>query len=95
MRRAWPLLLIALLVGLPLGAHLSPPDPTWIAGFYDDGDHDDAVLAVTGLSATRDEREPILALPLPRAPWTVDERVPDLPGPPAPSAHRTRAPPIV
>jgi len=31
---------------LPL-AHASPPDPTWISGLYDDGDHDDAVLAVT------------------------------------------------
>ena len=27
---------------LPL-AHASPPDPSWIAGYWDDGDHDDVV----------------------------------------------------
>src|SRR5215472_976290 len=37
------LLLLAL---LPL-AHASPPDPTWIAGIYDDADLDEAVAAVT------------------------------------------------
>jgi hypothetical protein len=36
----------ALVALVPL-AHASPPDPTWIAGLYDDADHDDAVLAVT------------------------------------------------
>ena len=30
---------------IPL-AHSNPPDPTWIAGLYDDADHDDAVLAI-------------------------------------------------
>ena len=28
-------------------AHASPPDPTWIAGIYDDADLDEAVAAVT------------------------------------------------
>ena len=32
-------------------AGASPPDPTWIAGVYDDADHDDAVLALLGLDA--------------------------------------------
>jgi hypothetical protein len=94
-QRAWLLLLIGLLVGLPLCAHLSPPDPTWIGGFYDDGDHDDAVLAVTGMAAVADEGGPIVALPLPRAPWTVGEPSEGLPGPVVPAAHRTRAPPTV
>ncbi|PYN82243.1 MAG: hypothetical protein DMD96_06625 [Candidatus Rokuibacteriota bacterium] len=35
----------ALVALVPL-AHASPTDPTWIAGLYDDADHDDAVLAV-------------------------------------------------
>ncbi len=30
-------------------AYASPPDPTWIAGIYDDDDFDDVVLAVTSL----------------------------------------------
>jgi len=44
----------ALLTLVPL-AHSSPPDPTWIAGLYDDADYDDAVLAISdgvGLPAT-------------------------------------------
>lgn len=40
---------IALLTLVPL-AHASPPDPTWIAGLYDDADHDDAVIAITDAS---------------------------------------------
>src|SRR5713101_53027 len=40
------LLTVALATLTPL-AHGSPPDPTWIAGLYDDADHDDAILAVT------------------------------------------------
>jgi hypothetical protein len=27
-------------------AHASPPDPTYIPGLYDDGDHDDVILLV-------------------------------------------------
>jgi len=48
------LLVGTLLTLVPL-AHSSPPDPTWIAGLYDDADHDDAVLAIcdgVGLAAT-------------------------------------------
>ncbi len=40
------LLLGALLSLAPL-AHASPPDATWIPGFYDNADYDDVVLAVT------------------------------------------------
>lgn len=43
------LLGLALVVAaLPALAHASPPDPSWISGFYDDADFDDVVtLAVT------------------------------------------------
>jgi hypothetical protein len=27
-------------------AYASPPDPTWVGGFWDDGDFDDVVIAV-------------------------------------------------
>ena len=40
----------ALLVIVPL-AHGSPPDPTWIAGLYDDADLDDVVLGIAVLAA--------------------------------------------
>jgi len=45
--RLGAMLLTSVLVTLVPLAHFSPPDPTWIAGLYDDADHDDAVLAVT------------------------------------------------
>ena len=41
------MLLTSVLVTLVPLAHSSPPDPTWIAGLYDDADHDDAVVAIT------------------------------------------------
>jgi hypothetical protein len=44
------LLLVAALITIVPLAHGSPPDPTWIAGLYDDGDHDDAVLAIGSAS---------------------------------------------
>lgn len=55
--RVWPLCLLALglvvsLTVLPSLCHASPPDPTWVAGLYDDGDHDDVVLEVVGMVAT-------------------------------------------
>jgi hypothetical protein len=40
-----------MLVGLPTVAFADPPDPTWIAGYWDDDDFDDAVIAITTASA--------------------------------------------
>jgi hypothetical protein len=39
---------------LPL-CHASAPDPTWIAGMWDDADHDDVVLAALGTVAVADD----------------------------------------
>ncbi|PYN28376.1 MAG: hypothetical protein DMD76_05300 [Candidatus Rokuibacteriota bacterium] len=51
-QRALVALLLALaLAGLTPLARLSPPDPTWFAGFWDDGDHDDVVLLVCATAA--------------------------------------------
>jgi hypothetical protein len=35
--------MLALLTSL---AYASPPDPSWISGLWDDGDHDDVVIRV-------------------------------------------------
>jgi hypothetical protein len=86
------LLTVALATLTPL-AHGSPPDPTWIAGLYDDADHDDAILAVTTSTASLDFRpshEPeldgfVVGLVLP-----IDESL--HPTPPL-SWNHTRAPP--
>ena len=50
-RRVFALLIGVLLVGLPTLAFADPPDPTWIAGYWDDDDFDDAVIAITAASA--------------------------------------------
>jgi len=41
-------LLLGILLTLPPCAFASPPDPTWIPGFYDDNDYDDVILFITG-----------------------------------------------
>jgi len=53
--RASRLLLVAVAWVLlrPLAA-ASPPDPTWIAGVYDDGDLDDIVIHIGGLVGVTD-----------------------------------------
>ena len=43
-------LVVALSTLGPL-AHARPPDPTWIGGFYDAADGDDAILAVTAMES--------------------------------------------
>ena len=52
-RREWltAVLLLALLALVPL-AYATPPDQSWLGGWYDDGDHDDVVVAVTSAVAT-------------------------------------------
>ena len=69
------LLTSAILVLIP-AAHSNPPDPTWIAGLYDDADHDDAVLAIidgAGLVASHNlvtPRAGFSAKRLPFVNWT-------------------------
>jgi hypothetical protein len=47
-------LLPALVVLTPL-AYASPPDPVWISGFFDEGDHDDVVVLVVSTGAAVDQ----------------------------------------
>ena len=49
-------LLLGLLLVLPILAHASPTDPTWIPGFYDDNDYDDVILFITGAVSAIDSR---------------------------------------
>jgi len=46
-RRILGLLLIMTALALMPAAYASPPDPTWIAGLYDNADFDDVVLFIT------------------------------------------------
>ena len=71
------LLAIVVVVVVALAA-ASPTDPTWIGGIYDNGDYDDAILAllaIEGLTcepvialAAAEAVQAFLAIPLPAAP---------------------------
>jgi len=57
------LALISVLVALVPLAHASPPDQTWLTGFYDEADFDEVVVAV--VSATAAVSSLLLASPKP------------------------------
>jgi len=57
------LLTLGLLVGLVPIAYASPPDPTWVAGFYDDADFDDVVLAIVSAVVAAVPTAPVVAEP--------------------------------
>ena len=52
------LLAIALWLILPTLAAASPPDPTWMAGLYDDADFDDVVIHIGLLAGVCDALPP-------------------------------------
>jgi hypothetical protein len=92
--RLFNLVLIATLVALTPAAFASPPDPTWIAGLYDNGDHDDVILLVTSTSSTPVELsarvvQPDLVAADPRA--DVRARIDVCPT----RAFQSRAPPVI
>ena len=55
-RRLVNVLLLGVLLTLSPCAYASPPDPTWIPGFYDDADYDDVILLVLGAVTTIESR---------------------------------------
>ena len=86
-------LLLAMFVIVPL-AYASPPDQTWIGGWYDDGDYDDAVITITATvalvhAAPHVEVRPV-ALVVGVAPLGDDRAVPGLRSAP----RQPRAPPL-
>ncbi len=94
-RRPVILLLIGLMAALAPLAHASPPDQTWLAGLYDNGDYDDVILSITSaVSVVESQTSPdigygrVIVASVP----TIDES----PLPTAPlSSSTTRAPPTV
>ena len=60
-RRFLTLLLLVPLVWLTPLAYASPPDQTWIGGFYDDADYDDVVLLALSLALVLGDMAPALA----------------------------------
>jgi len=78
---------------LPALAHASPPDPSWIAGIYDDGDYDDVVTLVHSGAGSLAPAPPTDLAPILR----IVERVAPATEPAlverAPAAVHSRAPP--
>src|SRR6185503_7502241 len=91
MRRLVTLLLLVPLFWLTSLAYASPPDQTWIGGFYDDADYDDVVLLALSLAVALGD--PVLALdarPVVVAILSSSTFGPCCPscGPAPPAAHR-------
>jgi hypothetical protein len=88
------IVLVALLVGLVPLAFASPPDETWLPGFYDNADYDDVVIALTFTVGAADA----VATPdLGRTTELVQTLCPPEPSAPASalrSPYRLRAPPL-
>ena len=50
--------LLTVLVALTPLAYATPPDPTWVSGFFDADDNDDCVFLITSSLATVDTCPP-------------------------------------
>jgi hypothetical protein len=94
-RRLIALAVVGVLACNPLLAYADPPDPTWIAGFWDNADFDDVVVRITSTSSVAEmswvcslepHRFPIWILP------STDDRLAPRP---AAAPHQPRGPPLV
>ena len=85
--------LVGVLACVRTFAYASPPDPTWIGGFWEDDDYDDTVFQTTSFSAA--ENALICALrPLWTAVWIVPAHHEELVPSPAVPPHQPRGPPL-
>lgn len=87
--------LAALFLLLPVFAYASPPDPTWIGGYYDDGDYDDVVILITAEPSPPPPAVGLCPEPAYVVVWLVP--IADEQPPPARSlqAQLSRGPPLV
>ena len=53
------LLVLAVLPVIGALAYASPPDQTWLVGFWDAGDYDDVVIAITGMDGMGPRTMPV------------------------------------
>src|SRR5438876_12137710 len=88
------MLLFAAVVVLPALAHARPPDPSWVAGFWDDADYDDVVLAVNGMAGAAHYTPDAVPNPSPCVVGVTPPRRRIVQPPPL-ASFPTRAPPTV
>lgn len=60
---ALAVLVLGMLATLVPLSHASPPDPTWIAGFYDAADFDDVILAIVSVVVLASPTTPAVTAP--------------------------------
>jgi hypothetical protein len=92
-RAGWALLLGACLFALVPLAQASPPDQTWIGGFYDDADGDDVIVAITGAVGIVHAAPPVTVEPLRAVAELVAPDAEDSPPRSALGVEPGRAPP--
>ena len=88
-----PALIVALSTLTSL-CYASPPDPTWIAGLYDDADQDEVVVEVLAITAVPAPAAAPLSSMAPAAaeiPWATGRAVPSAP---SLTALLDRSPPL-
>ena len=86
-------LVTALFIGIIPTAYANPPDPSWVAGYWDDDDFDNTVVFITGPCAIH-VTVPVHARALFVAMARVEPREPaDCPTPLERTSLRPRAPP--
>jgi len=76
-------------------AYASPPDQTWLPGFYDNADYDDVVIALTSAVGASDG---VHVVDIGPAAVVIDTLRPSALSPPAQpfrSPYHLRAPPLV
>lgn len=76
---------LGLFLFLPTLAHLTPPDQTWIGGFYDDADYDDVVHLIAATPSPPPAALTQCPDPRGRHVWLIvvaDESLPPLLAPP-------------
>ena len=74
-------------------AEASPPDPTWVAGLYDNADFDDVILAITSTAAVVDADLGDCAVPTLVVVGRTGDLVPAIAPALADLAHQPRSPP--
>jgi len=94
-RRLVALAVVGVLACSPLMAYADPPDPTWIPGFWDDADCDDAIVRVTSTSGVAETHTLGTLEPHWVPVWAVPA-ADDMPAPsPVFAPHQSRGPPHV
>lgn len=86
-------IVVSVLLVLRAMAFASPPDPSWVAGFWDDGDYDDVVILITATAGVAESSPGLDVRPIGAIVAVLVDLELALFPIPAPSSYHLRAPP--